>query len=1063
MPTQFFSQTYNLKNYNTEEGLPQSQVLSIYQDFRGNMWFGTNNGGVGKYDGNQFKTINDNDGLINNVVFSIIENEKKELLFGTSKGLCVFNGIQYKNYNEKNGLKNPWIFKLAKDKSKIWIGTMEGVYTFINNTLTVFDADSTLNNSSVYSICVDKNDNIWFATLQNGVIYYNQTTKLFKHFNTSNGLAYDFVFSLAQKENGDILVGTQKGINRINSKFEVLKIPEIPNNDNISFSYILPYENDNVLFGTHAEGVIGFNFKLKNRSLKFNLSNGLTNNPIQCLFKDREGNLWIGTDGSGVYKYKNEKFLYFTKANGLPENYVNAVAQDKNDNIWVALRSNGICKLKGNTITNYKFDLKKPFALPDNDINVILPASDGKIYFGTKDGLCIYQNEKFNTIKEFNFKNKYILSLFEDSKKDIWIGTSEGLYKYSNSIITNEKEVNALAKEGMQFSVFSIIEDKNHDIWIGTENSLIKYNGKSITIFNEKNKFISRRVKCSVIDSKNNLWFGTAEGLYHYDYNNFTKISQKVGLSSNNILSITKDNYNRLVLGLNTGLDIINLNDFYDNKISITHFSKDDGLLSLESNYNANYKDNTGRILIGTISGLQIYNPKYDIKNSIEPITSLHHANLFFGQEDIFKYSDGIDSTNLLPKNLVLPFSKNHVTFQFVGVSLSAPEKVMYQYKLEGLDNNWTPPTSKNEATYSSLPPGQYKFLVKAMNNDGVWNSKPTEFTFIISPPWYNTWWFYTISAILLIAGITLFNYVKTKKLIADKQKLEQVVEERTHELREEKEKVELVNKEVMEQKSIIEHKNIEITDSIKYAKNIQEALLPNLNEIKNLFNTSFVLYLPKDIVSGDFYWFAKNGNISFVAAVDCTGHGVPGAFMSIVGNTLLNEIVNEQKITSPGDILLELHKGVKIALNQNAKEFERRDGMDITLCAIEKGSNTIQYAGANRPLWIYRKNKNYELEIIKATKFPIGGLELEEARVYTNHTIPVDEGDCLYLFSDGYADQFGGPKGKKFMLTNLQKTLFEIVEEPMEVQKQKLHAALDNWKGDAEQIDDVLVIGIKM
>ncbi|MBL7934231.1 MAG: SpoIIE family protein phosphatase, partial [Bacteroidia bacterium] len=172
---------------------------------------------------------------------------------------------------------------------------------------------------------------------------------------------------------------------------------------------------------------------------------------------------------------------------------------------------------------------------------------------------------------------------------------------------------------------------------------------------------------------------------------------------------------------------------------------------------------------------------------------------------------------------------------------------------------------------------------------------------------------------------------------------------------------------------------------------------------------------------------------------------------------------VNEKKITVPGDILLELHKGVKIALNQNAVEFERRDGMDITLCAFNSNSNEIQYAGANRPLWIYRKNNNYELEIIKATKFPIGGLELEESRVYQNHVVQVNEGDTLYLFSDGYADQFGGPKGKKFMLTNLQKTLLENIESPMETQKQKLMEAFMEWKHDAEQIDDVLVIGIRI
>jgi len=582
------------------------------------------------------------------------------------------------------------------------------------------------------------------------------------------------------------------------------------------------------------------------------------------------------------------------------------------------------------------------------------------------------------------------------------------------------------------------------------------------TLLNEQNKFHNVNVLSATIDRQKNLWFGTSEGLFNYDYKAFSKISQKNGLSSNNILFLQIDNLNRLIIGLNTGLDVLDLNEFNRNKISVKHFGKDDGLLALESNFNASFKDNTGRILIGTTDGLEIYNPKFDAKNALEPLTKINRVNLFFGQEDIFKYAK-VDSSTLLPKNLVLPFSKNHLTFQFIGVSLSAPEKVMYQYKLEGIDNDWTPPTSKTEATYSSLPHGKYRFLLKAMNNDGVWNKEPTVFEFEISPPWYKTWWFYTLCAIILISGISIYNYVRTKKLIADKQKLERIVDERTRELRDEKEKVEFINKEVTEQKTIIEHKNIEITDSIKYAKNIQEALLPNLNNIDALFKKSFVLYMPKDIVSGDFYWFAKNGDTRFIAAVDCTGHGVPGAFMSIVGNTLLNEIVNEKKITHPGDILLELHKGVKIALNQNAQEFERRDGMDITLCSLSNNTNQIEYAGANRPLWIYRKDKNYELEIIKATKFPIGGLELEENRAYENHVITVNKGDCLYLFSDGYADQFGGPKGKKFMLTNMQKTILENIQYPMEVQKQKLIDAFMAWKNDTEQIDDVLVIGIKI
>lgn len=1054
------AQTYNFKNYNTPQGLPQSQVLTIFQDHKGFMWFGTNGGGAGKFDGNKFTTISDNDGLINNFVYTIIENHKNELIFGTSKGLSIYNGFKFTNYNEKNGLTNSWVFKVLQDGDKTWIGTQEGVYLLQNEKIRRFSFDKTLDKASVFSIFIDSKQRIWFATINNGAICYDPTNNSFTQFDKSNGLQENLVFSFEENENHEILIGTVGGVNIVDTKNTIRNCNYIPNQFNIAFRSILINSKKEQWLGTASDGL----YKYYNNSLvRFDLANGLTYNSIMSLYSDKEANIWMGTDGSGIYKYLGEQFTSYTKQNGLPEDYVNAVSQDSKGAYWVALRNNGLSKIEGKTISNFRFNLKHPNDIPDNDITTMLSLKDGKTFFGTRDGLCIYENGVFKTITGFDFRHKYILSLFQDHKNNIWIGTNYGLFKYKDGVITEEKGINDLQKEGIEFPIFCIIEDKNSEIWVGTEHGIIKYANNNITLFNEKNNFVNKRILSSIIDSEKNLWFGTEEGIYNYDYKTFTKISQKNGLSSNSINFLQMDNQNRLIIGLNTGIDLLDITEYYNHKITVKHFGKDDGLLNLESNSNASFKDKEGRILIGTISGLEIYNPKFDKKNTIEASTNLNSVKLFFGQDDILKFATSIDSTSFLPRNLKLPFNKNHLTFQFIGISLTAPEKVMYQFKLEGLDDDWTPPTAKTEATYSSLPPGTYKFMVKAMNNDGLWNKEPVTFNFVISPPWYKTWWFYTLCVIVIIGGFWLYNFIHTKKLIADKQKLEVQVTERTKELREEKEKVEIINKEVIEQKTVIEHHNIEIMDSIKYAKNIQEALLPSLSEINTLFKNCFVLYMPKDIVSGDFYWFAKNGDTRFIAAVDCTGHGVPGAFMSIVGNTLLNEIVNEKKITAPGDILLELHKGVKIALNQNAKEFERRDGMDITLCAFNTNANEIQYAGANRPLWIYRKDKNYELEIIKATKYPIGGLELEENRVYENHIVPVNDGDCLYLFSDGYADQFGGPKGKKFMVTNLQKTLLENVKNPMEVQKQNLTNAFIDWKSTAEQIDDVLVIGIKI
>ena len=354
------------------------------------------------------------------------------------------------------------------------------------------------------------------------------------------------------------------------------------------------------------------------------------------------------------------------------------------------------------------------------------------------------------------------------------------------------------------------------------------------------------------------------------------------------------------------------------------------------------------------------------------------------------------------------------------------------------------------------------------MNNDGLWNEKDVTYKFTILPPWYQTWWFYTTTALLAFGLIYLFIVVRTRNLQKAKIELEQEVQLRTYQLRQEKEKVEIVNKEVTEQKAIIEAKNHDITDSIKYAKNIQEALLPPLQNLHKELKDAFVLYLPKDIVSGDFYWFAKRNNKRFIASVDCTGHGVPGAFMSIIGNTLLNEIVTEKNITSPAEILNELHLGVKTALKQSGNsENERRDGMDIALCSLNEDGTLLEYAGANRPLWFFKKNKSGEeaFEMIKANKFPIGGLEMENEvkRTFTNHTFNVEKGDVVYIFSDGYADQFGGAKGKKFMVGNMQKLISEIYQKPIKEQEQLLLKNFLEWKGELEQVDDVLVIGFRI
>lgn len=263
---------------------------------------------------------------------------------------------------------------------------------------------------------------------------------------------------------------------------------------------------------------------------------------------------------------------------------------------------------------------------------------------------------------------------------------------------------------------------------------------------------------------------------------------------------------------------------------------------------------------------------------------------------------------------------------------------------------------------------------------------------------------------------------------------------------------------EVEIQKHIIEEKNRDITDSINYAKRIQNAMLPHLEDIRAAFPESFVLFKPKDIVSGDFYFFHQNGRLPVIAAADCTGHGVPGGFMSMVGAERLTDAAKEG--SGPSDILSRLNRGVKTSLKQTGDEDSTRDGMDIALCEVDTAARIIRYAGANRPLWIIRKGLT-EVTEIKATKKAIGGLT-EDSQTFETHEIALSEGDTLYLFSDGYPDLFGA-EGKKLTTKKFKQLLMEIRDLPMEGQKLQLDAFAEKWKGGSEQIDDILVIGIKL
>ncbi|GAB4328607.1 MAG: hypothetical protein OHK0038_02490 [Flammeovirgaceae bacterium] len=332
----------------------------------------------------------------------------------------------------------------------------------------------------------------------------------------------------------------------------------------------------------------------------------------------------------------------------------------------------------------------------------------------------------------------------------------------------------------------------------------------------------------------------------------------------------------------------------------------------------------------------------------------------------------------------------------------------------------------------------------------------------------YNNIIILTIITIMTsISGIIFFIGYRRQKKLGDilKEKNEEI-HIQNEEIVAQRDSIIAQKQEIERQRDKIKEKNEQITSSITYAERIQKAILPNIDDIHEALPDSFILFKPRDIVSGDFYWFAESQGKILISAIDCTGHGIPGAFMSMIGNTLLNEIVHHKNITSPEEILNHLHKGIYYSLRQH--ESGSKDGMDMTMCVIDKKKKILEFAGASNPL-IYIQDGN--LHRIKGDVMPIGGNFANKNTLtsFTKHTIDCSKETCFYIFSDGFQDQFGGPKDMKFMAKRMAKLILNIHTQPMFIQKDILYEALVDWMGgDGEhakykQVDDILVIGVRL
>lgn len=1022
-----------------------------------------------------FDTYSVADGLAQSTVFDIHQDHFDHLWLGTREGVSYFDGKQFFNFSLQDGLAENGVKVIFRDSSNtIWFGHAGGGVSFWNGKkFSVFSDSEGVFKSDITGIIQDDEGNIWISSELSGVIKITQAGKTIAESAYKLYIGDDLsdrVFGLYKRSDGSLLFITDaflKVYSPQTDKFNSFYIEGMPT----YFLITCLYEDDekNLWMGTYNGGVYQFHSDSKEFSV-YDLRDGLSSNWITSITKDRSGDLWIATWGGGITVFNEKESRVMNMDNGLPDMKIRKLTEDREGNIIIATNENGIAIFKGYHFMSYSTD----DGLRDPQVWSLLQTEKNEIWFGTSRGISVYntENDEFRTLSGLSKLNDVRIQFLEkDSDSNIYIGTdNQGIFTYDreNKQLVYEPFLNTYLLN-VSMVIKAMEADDSGNIWVGLLDGILSYNKESreVNYFTQSKGLSGNEITAlhhgsdskiwigvrgkgldyyyedsiyhlpldenmtptSILrDENNSLWVGTeARGLFQLDPDS-AKISrhfdEKNGLLANLINSLTTDKSGKIYIGTNRGLTI------YDPEPDkVFSYNHKNGFVGIETKPGAAICDRGGRLWFGTIRGVTRLDPQLMQPGTLDPLT--HITNFRVNRQN-----------REMKRDTELRHFENDIVFEYISICLKNPESVAYKIMLEGADQNWRPVTVQTSVTYPALAPGYYTFKVMARNSEGLWNREPESFSFSIKPPFYKSSWFISLVSLLGITIIILYIKIRERNLIREKKILEEKVAERTEE--------------VVMQKEELAEKNKNITDSIRYAKRIQVAILPQSVP----FEKTFVLFRPKDIVSGDFYWLENAGEREFLAAVDCTGHGVPGAFMSIIGSNLLNKIVKEHEVYQPSIILDILNEELIKNLKTTEEGEVVYDGMDLALVCYHKNSSTLEYAGAFNPLIHIRDNKINE---IKADRDSIGRSSIAgKSTKFTNRSLKVEKGDCIYIYSDGYADQFGGSKGKKLKSGRMKELLKEISSKSIPEQYKILDDYFLSWKGEQEQIDDILVIGRK-